>query len=151
MAEVNGLIGVPPQAVWATLSDGWLYATWVIGTSKIRSVDRDFPAEGTKIHHGFGLWPVMIEDDSEVLECVPEQRMVLQARGWPMGEATTVIELQPSGTGTALRLFETPTKGPGAWVHNPLLEAMLHKRLTEMLDRLTRICEGRAGMTPRPD
>lgn len=151
MAEVNGVIGVSPAAVWATLSDGWLYATWVIGTSKIRSVDRDFPADGTKIHHGFGLWPIMIEDESEVLECRPEQRLVLQARGWPMGEATTVVELQPHGTGTALRLFETPTKGPGAWLNNPLAEAVLRKRLAEMLDRLTRICEGRAGRPSSPE
>lgn len=151
MAEVNGVIGVPPGDVWATLSDGWLYATWVIGTSKIRSVDRDFPAEGTKIHHGFGLWPVMIEDESEVLDCLPEQRLVLQARGWPVGEATTVIELQPVSGGTALRLFETPTKGPGAWLNNRLAEAVLRKRLAEMLDRLTRICEGRAGRTPLPE
>ena len=151
MAEVTGVINVPPPVVWETLSDGWLYATWVLGTSKIRSVEPGFPAEGTKIHHGFGLWPVMIEDESEVLDCVPEERLVLQARGWPMGEATTVIELQPTGTGTSLRLFETPTKGPGAWMNNPLAEAVLRKRLAEMLDRLTRICEGRAGKPPPPD
>jgi len=144
VAEVSGVIGVPPSAVWATLSDGWLYAIWVVGTSKIRSVDPGFPAKGTKIHHGFGVWPVLIEDESEVLECVPGERLKLQARGWPAGEATTLVELRPAGTGTSLRLVETPTKGPGAWINNPLAEAVLAKRLAEMLERLTCLAQGRA-------
>lgn len=144
MAEVSGVIGVPPAAVWETLSDGWLYAVWVVGTAKIRAVDPGFPAVGTKIHHGFGLWPVLIEDESEVLECEPGKRMLLQARGWPVGEATTLVELRVAGPGTAVRLVETPTKGIGAWVNNPVAEALLAKRLAEMLERLTCLAEGRA-------
>ena len=144
MADMSGVIRVPPAAVWATLSDGWLYAIWVVGTSKIRSVDADFPARGSRIHHAVGLWPLLLEDESQVLECLPEQRLTMQARGWPAGEATTSVDLTAVGTGTRVRLFETPTKGPGAWVNNPLAEAVLARRLAEMLDRLTLLVEGRA-------
>lgn len=143
MAEVTGHINATPEQVWATLADGWLYAAWVVGTSKIREVDDGFPAVGTKIHHAFGLWPLLLQDETEVLVCEPERHLVLQARGRPMGEATTAIDLVPSGGGTALRLAETPTKGPGAWVNNPLAEAVLRHRLTECLTRLAPLVEGR--------
>lgn len=143
MAEVSGHIAAPPEQVWATLADGWLYSAWVVGTSKIRAVDPGFPAVGTKIHHAFGLWPLLVQDETEILECSPTQRLVLQARGRPMGEATTAIDLTPADGGTAIRFAETPTKGPGAWVHNPLADAFLAKRLRECLARLASLVEGR--------
>lgn len=143
MAEVNGHIAAPPEQVWATLADGWLYSSWVVGTSKIRSVDDGFPAVGSKIYHAFGLWPLLIQDETEVLACQPGQHLLLQARGWPAGEATTAIDLLPSSGGTAIRLAETPTKGPGAWVNNPAAEAVLKRRLAECLSRLAPLVEGR--------
>lgn len=144
MAEVNGYIAVPPSQVWATLADGWLYSSWVVGTSKIRDVDDGFPAVGTKIYHAFGLWPLLIEDETEVLAVQPGQHLLMQARGWPMGEATTAIDLVPSQQGTAIRIAETPTKGPGAWVNNPLAEKILEYRLKECLARLSPLVEGHA-------
>ena len=142
MAEVTGHIAAPPAQVWAVLADGWLYSAWVVGTSKIRDVEAGFPAVGTKIHHAFGLWPLMIEDETEVVECQPEQHLLLQARGRPLGEATTAIDLLPSAGGTAVRIAETPTKGPGAWVNNPVAEAILKRRLQECLARLAPLVEG---------
>lgn len=144
MAEVRGVVRVPPAAVWEVLADGWLYPLWVLGTSGMRAVDQDFPRVGSRIHHAVGLWPLVLNDASQVLECVPEQRLVLTARAWPAGEATTAVELSPGDGGTAVRLAETPTAGPGAWVNNPLAEALLARRLAEMLDRLRRLAEGRA-------
>lgn len=143
MAEVTGHIATDPEQVWATLADGWLYSSWVVGTSKIRAVDAGFPEVGTKIHHAFGAWPALIQDETEVLVSQPAQHLLLQARGWPFGEATTAIDLTPSGGGTAIRIAETPTKGPGAWVNNPLAEAVLKRRLGECYERLRLLVEGR--------
>ena len=143
MAEVTGHVAAPPSRVWATLADGWLYSSWVVGTSKIRSVDAAFPAVGSKIHHAFGLWPFLVQDETEVMACQPEQHLLLQARGGPLGEATTAIDLVASDGGTALRLAETPTKGPGAWLNNPVAEAVLTRRLQECLARLVPLVEGR--------
>ena len=36
------------------LSDGWSYATWVVGAARIRDVDDGWPTVGTKIHHPSG-------------------------------------------------------------------------------------------------
>ena len=142
MAEVTVQVAVPPSRVWETLADGWLYSAWVVGTSKIRAVDSDFPAPGTKIYHAVGLWPVLLEDETEVLESRPEQRLVLQARAWPMGEATVTLELVPTADGTAVRMIETPTKGPASWVNNPVAEKMLRHRMAECLNRLVPLVEG---------
>ncbi|MBA2767534.1 MAG: SRPBCC family protein [Sporichthyaceae bacterium] len=143
MAEVTGHIATTPERVWTTLADGWLYSAWVVGTSKIRAVDAGFPGAGTKIHHAFGVWPALIQDETEVLASQPVQHLLLQARGWPAGEATTAIDLTPSGGGTAIRIAETPTKGPGAWINNPLAEALLKRRLGECCERLRLLVEGR--------
>ena len=40
MARTSTLVEAAPDAVWAVLADGWLYPTWVVGTVKIRDVDR---------------------------------------------------------------------------------------------------------------
>lgn len=143
MAEVSAHASVAPSRVWQTLADGWMYSSWVVGTSKIRAVDDGFPAAGTKIHHAVGMWPLLLEDDSEVLECVPEQRLVLQARAWPFGEATITLELVPTLDGTAIRMAEAPTKGVAALIHNPVAEAVLRHRMTECMNRLVPIVEGR--------
>jgi hypothetical protein len=39
---------------------------------------------------------------------------------------------------------ETPTNGPGRWIHNPLNERMLVRRNIESLARLAAIAEGRS-------
>ncbi|MDQ6715529.1 MAG: SRPBCC family protein, partial [Actinomycetota bacterium] len=57
-------IEAPPGAVWAVLADGWLYATWVVGASRVRDVDLDWPTEGSRIHHSLGSWPALLSDET---------------------------------------------------------------------------------------
>jgi hypothetical protein len=67
----------------------------------------------------------------------------MQARGWPAGEARVELVLHAEGDAlTRVAMNEQPTQGPGAWVHNPLLDALLARRLDETLDRLRRLVEG---------
>ena len=35
-------VDAPGQAVWDVLADGWSYATWVVGASRVRDVDEGF-------------------------------------------------------------------------------------------------------------
>jgi len=129
--------------VWAVLADPWSYANWVVGTVKIRDADPGFPAVGCTLHHAVGAWPLLLEDETKVLECEPGQRLVMQARGWPAGEARVDLVLHAEGDDlTRVVMSERPTQGPGAWVHNPLLDAFLARRLDETLDRLRRLVEG---------
>ena len=39
-------VAAPAEAVWAVLADGWQYATWVVGASRVRAVDAGWPAAG---------------------------------------------------------------------------------------------------------
>ena len=142
MARVTTEVSAPSDAVWRVLSDGWSYATWVVGTVKIRDVDSGFPAVGTKLHHAVGAWPLLLEDETEILECEAGRRLLTQARGWPVGEATVELVLHPRGDRTAVEMYEEPTSGPGAWVNNRLVDALGAKRLREALDRLRRLVEG---------
>ena len=149
MATTSRLVAAPPEAVWAELADGWTYSSWVPGTVKIRAVDPDWPTVGSKIHHAVGIWPLTLQDETESTRCEPHRRLTLQARGWPAGEAVIDIALAETPGGTKVTVHETPTRGPGAWVNNPLAETVLVYRIREMLDRLGRIAEGHAGGQPQ--
>jgi hypothetical protein len=54
---VNRHKDASPGEVWAVISDGWSYASWVVGASRIRAVSSDWPAEGARIHHSVGARP----------------------------------------------------------------------------------------------
>ena len=74
-----------PDQVWAVLADGWLYPLWVVGASRMREVDDSWPQPGTRLHHSVGTWPLLLDDVTEVVECRPGSRLVLQAHAWPAG------------------------------------------------------------------
>lgn len=132
-----------PDEVWSTLADGWSYALWVVGASRIRSVDDTWPAEGSSIHHSVGVWPLLIDDRTTVLSSVPGRRILLRARGWPLGEAEVDITLTASGSGTEIAIAEKPTAGPGVIVPDAINDAGLRWRNTETLRRLSFIVDNR--------
>ena len=85
-------VHAPASAVWASLADGWLYAGWVVGESRVRSVDLAWPAVAGRIQHSFGLWPIVIDDESMVLDnsgLYPARMLLLQA-GRIVWRATTL-------------------------------------------------------------
>jgi hypothetical protein len=141
MARVTTELAAPAEAVWATLGDGWTYSAWVVGTVKIRAVDPGWPAVGTKLHHAVGAWPLTLQDETEVTECEPGQRLLMKARAWPVGEATVELTLHPAGDHTLVEMYEEPTSGPGVWINNRVVDAIGKKRLEETLDRLRRLVE----------
>jgi hypothetical protein len=150
MASVEREVEASAAEIWAVLSDGWTYSAWVVGTSKIRSVAPAWPQVGTRVHHSVGVWPVLIEDYTEVIESIAPSHLVVRARGWPLGEARVSITAKQQGVRCLLHLEETPTSGPGAWFNNPLLDALLRQRLSEMAVRLAALAAGRAGRAELP-
>ncbi len=132
-----------PEDVFAVLADGWVFPTWVVGASRMRAVDDAWPAEGSHLHHSFGVWPVVIDDKTTVRAWDPPRRMVMRPAGWPLGEAEVVIEVKPRGDGCVVRLTERAVRGPGSWVPAPLLDVPLGVRNAETLRRLAFIAEGR--------
>jgi uncharacterized protein YndB with AHSA1/START domain len=143
MAVNTARINASPAQTFAVLSDGWLYSNWVVGTSHMRAVEADWPAKDSRLFHASGVWPMAMRDETVVEEMEPDRRLVLLARGRPFGEARIVIELDEDGDGTRVTMTESPVSGPGQWLHNPLSEALLVRRNTETLARLTALVERR--------
>ena len=144
MAENVRRIDATPEQVFAVLADGWLYPSWVVGASRIRGVHETWPGEGAELHHSFGVWPVLINDKTVLLEWDPPRRAVLRAHGWPIGEAQVTIEVKPSGTGSLVRIIEDAAEGPGRLVPSPIRRIGLRIRNRETLQRLAYLAEGGA-------
>lgn len=143
-AVITRRVHAPTDAVWAVLADGWMYATWVVGASRIRAVEPQWPQPGSKVHHSFGIWPALIDDHTEVLACDPGRELLLKARGWPAGEAHVRVHLTPGPTpgSSVVSIVEDVTGGPGRMIPRPARQQLITPRNTEALRRLALIAEG---------
>lgn len=150
MVTVTRAARCAPGDVLEVLADGWSYSSWVVGTARIRAVDRAWPEPGTRILHSVGAWPVLLDDETVVRAWDPERSIELQARGWPAGEARVLIEVapSPSGSGCRVRVTEDADRGPGTLVPRPLRTGVIGPRNVETLRRLTLLAERRVP-TPR--
>jgi uncharacterized protein YndB with AHSA1/START domain len=137
------IMSATPEQVWDVLSDGWLYPLWVVGASRMREVDDSWPQPGARLHHSVGTWPLLLDDETEVLEAVPGARLKLRAHGWPAGAAEVTILLVAHADGTEVTIQEVATHGPGALVPQPLQDPVLAWRNTETLRRLAYLVERR--------
>ncbi len=126
------------------LADGWLYASWVVGASRIRGVDAGWPRVGTKIHHSVGSWPMLIDDVSIAMLYDPPRSLKLKARAWPAGEAEVLIEVRSAPEGCTVTMSEDAVAGPGRLLPGPLRHTVLDWRNREALTRLAFLAEGRA-------
>lgn len=148
MATVTAHIEATPAQVFEVLSDGWYYPTWVVGTSHVRAVEATWPEVGSRLFHASGVWPASLRDETRVEESIPGRRLVMTARGQPLGEARVSVELSDERGGTQVALTETPVSGPGRWLHNPLTDAALRRRNVETLARLAALAERRTHPAP---
>jgi hypothetical protein len=144
-AVVRRTIDAVPARVWAVLADGWLYPSWVVGASRMRDVDRSWPAPGSRLHHSVGLWPLLIDDRTEVIGSVPQKELLLRAHGWPAGAAEVLIELTPVGEhATEVSIREDAVAGPARLVPPQLRQLSVIPRNREALRRLAFLAEGGA-------
>lgn len=141
MNAVTRVFRCTPEAVFDVLSDGWSYATWVVGAARIRQVDEGFPAPGTKVHHSIGVWPLMLSDDTEVEEFDPPRKAQLLARAWPGGEARVILSCEPVEGGTEVTMRERVVNGPASLIPGIVQDAMLRARNMESLTRLGFLAE----------
>ncbi len=133
-----------PQDVFDVLADGWLFPTWVVGSSRMRSVDDSWPQPGAKLHHSFGVWPMLVNDETVVREWDAPRRAVISPKGWPVGEALVTIDVKPRRGGCVVRIQEKAQKGPATLIPNFVMDLFLHWRNVETLRRLAFVAEGRA-------
>jgi uncharacterized protein YndB with AHSA1/START domain len=144
MITVTRKVDATPEQVWAVLSDGWTFPSWVVGASRMRAVSDNWPAPGARLHHSAGIWPAVVNDETVSLECEPPRRLKLQAKGWPAGEATVELRIDADGAGSMLSILEDVTRGPGRFVPPPLRQPAIAARNTETLRRLAYMAERRS-------
>ncbi len=131
--------------VWAAIADGWTYSQWVVGNSRMRAVDPNWPQVGSTIRHSVGVWPLLLDDVTVVEECQPLQRLVLLAKGRPFGKARITLQLfDIDGGGCRIEMAEVPVGAPMGWVPKRVALAAAFPRNRECTWRLAAIAERRA-------
>ena len=141
MVTVSRRIAVEPARVFAVLADGWTYPLWVVGATHMRRVDPEWPSVGSQLHHSVGVWPLTLEDCTEVVAVEPDRRLELRAHAWPGGNARIEIVLEPDGSGTWVRMSERTERGPARLIPRPVQDVLLYPRNVESLKRLHAIAE----------
>lgn len=69
----------------------------------------------------------------------------MRARGWPIGEASIVIDVKPRGDGCVVRIVEDAADGPGLLLPKLVRDMLIHGRNVETLRRPAHLSEGGAG------
>ena len=137
-------VAAPRQRVWDVLADGWTYAGWVVGTSRIRAVSADWPAPGSRILHSIGTWPAVINDETVVESSEVGHELVLLAKVRPAAQARITMRLSdlPDG-GCRVEMTEVAVSRPLRWVPDRLQLLGVAPRNRECIWRLARIAEKR--------
>ncbi len=134
-------MSVPRQQVWDVMANGWTYAQWVVGNSRTRAVDSHWPQPGAAIRHSVGVWPLVINDETEVESCTPNEELVLRAGlGW-LGAARITLRLSDIPEGCRIEMIEVPLEGPMRLIPNRLTLAAIYPRNRECLLRLAAMAQ----------
>lgn len=141
VALLNVLVKRSPEQVWDFLSRGDRYADWVSGTREIRDADDNWPEIGSSIHFTAGVGPLVIKDRTTVRNAEPPRMLELEVHAGRIGTARLVFEIRPWGDQAVVVLDEHPLSGPGAHVHNMLIDLALRFRNRRMLDKLAKLIE----------
>jgi uncharacterized protein YndB with AHSA1/START domain len=147
MARNEIFIAVPPETVFDVLADARTYGTWVVGSREVRAADESWPGPGSALDHSVGKAPLVITDDTRVLDSRPPVMLELRARARLLPTARITLHLQPNGRGTRVTMIEQPTSRVLSVVGGPLLHALIRVRNRESLRRLKALAE---GTMPRP-
>jgi uncharacterized protein YndB with AHSA1/START domain len=136
---------VPREAVWDALADAGGYGYWVPGSRVIRDADADWPAPGSKFHHTIGVGPIKLSDHTVALEAERPHRMVLRAKGRPIGTARVTLTMTPRDGGTVVHMVENPDGVYRPLALNPLVHLLTIARNSESLMRLEELALRKAG------
>lgn len=134
-------VSAPCERVWEVLAQGWTYTQWVVGNSRMRAVDPNWPKPGASIRHSIGIWPLVVNDATIVEESEPPHKLVLRARLGPLGAARITILLRETPEGCRIEMIEVPIEGAMGIVPDPIALAAAYPRNKECLWRLAALAE----------
>jgi uncharacterized protein YndB with AHSA1/START domain len=144
VGPTSTILAVPPERAFQVLEDPRAYREMVVGARRIRRFDPRWPDAGTRLHHSFGIGPLVVRDTTEVLECVPGRRLVLQAHLRGLGRFVVEFDFDAHPEGCRLTVAERAVHGMAAM---PLIrgvaDAAIHLRNRELGRRYRQIVERR--------
>jgi polyketide cyclase/dehydrase/lipid transport protein len=142
MAHNEIRIEVAPERVFAVLSEPRSFARWVVGSREVRRADSDWPAVGSVFDHTIGIWPMVLSDHSEVVECEAPGLLKLLVKARPFSRAYVTLRLHAAGTGTQVMMDEVAADTRSRLVFNPLTDPLVRLRNNISLRRLKALSEG---------
>ena len=134
-------VATPCERVWEVMADGWTYTQWVVGNSRTRAVDPNWPNPGASIRHSVGVWPIVINDETVVERSDPPHELVLLAKLGPFGAARITMRLHEIPRGCRVEMIERPVRGPAGIIPDRLALAGIYPRNKECLLRLAALAE----------
>lgn len=137
-----------PEQIWAVLADPMSYERWVVGAQDIRTADGSWPEPGSTLHHTSGFGPLTLKDSTKVLESEPARRIVLEARGRPLGIARIEMRLEQKDEGTLVTMVERIARPPVLSAVNWIFDPLVHSRNVETLRRLEEVTLDGVGAGP---
>jgi hypothetical protein len=87
---------------------------------------------------------VVLNDETVVESCTPQEELVLLAKGRPFGAARITLRLFDTATGSRIEMAEVPVGGPLNWIPRRLALAAAYPRNRECTRRLVALAERRA-------
>ena len=145
MSRNQIVVRTDPEDVFAVLDDAYAYPRWVVGTRRIRNVDPEWPAVGSKFHHAIGTAAAELHDSSKILAREWPRRMGLEVRFRPTGVAHVDITVEAARDGSLVTIEETPTAGPLSHLPRLMTDAPLSLRNALSLRRFRREVERRSA------
>jgi uncharacterized protein YndB with AHSA1/START domain len=116
------------------------FGEWVVGAKHIRGTSGNWPSEGAKFHHTVGVGPLKINDTTGIEEMEAPERLVLDARAFPVGDARVDLRLIPTTDGsTQVVMIEEVVGGPAKLIPSLINERMIYLRNRRSLRRLRRL------------
>lgn len=142
MARTTIQIDVPIQQVFDELLRPDNFGEWVVGAKRIRGTRGDWPSEGAEFHHTVGFGPARIADVTRIEEMRRPERLVLDARAWPAGDARVELTLTPApDDATVVVMVEEIVAGLARLLPSAVNERMIGLRNRRSLKRLRRVVE----------
>ncbi len=140
MARNTIQIDRPIQQVFDQLLVPENFGEWVVGAKRIRGTSGNWPSEGAKFHHTVGVGPLKIADTTKIEEIQAPERLVLEARAFPLGDARVDLHLVSTTDGsTQVVMVEEVIGGPAKLIPGPINERMIYLRNRRSLRRLRRL------------
>lgn len=131
------------EQVWAVVADGWTYTQWVVGNTRTRAVDSNWPQPGAAIRHSVGIWPAVINDQTAVESCTPLDELVLHAGLGPFGAMRITLRLEDTRDGCLVSMIEVGVSGLLGLLPDRLVLLAVAPRNRECLWRLAAMAERR--------